>query len=221
MQWLTESERGALEHFMENSDALLLASLQDGSVLWANESFRQFIGYNSYDLYGDDNSSKVLWTEFSVADKGLEADVAMINELIEGRVSHYDTVKYYRPRSKAPVLCKISVVRYPSIGDMRACLVTVTPIEDGAHMAMQEMMSRTEEFVTALHSLQEAYQRENDKSELEGILGYLAKLALKYPKVSTVIILFFVVRIMGPEVLATLQTIRHFLAGIAPAAGGG
>lgn len=225
MRWLADNaDRTLLEGWLSSTDALMLASLADGTVLWANEAFQDFIGYSAYELYGRDNPNRVKWTDFSVPDASLEADVAMANASSLGDIERYDVIKYYRPRSKAPVLCKLCVQRWPRQGELEAFLVTVLPLENGAHAAMQEMMSRTDQFLQALGRLQASMDgmatslhnsitEMRQVSDLESAASAWARIALRYPRYAAFVALALALLVIGPNAVTVIKQITELWPG--------
>lgn len=226
MRWLSDqAQRDLLEGWLATTDSPMLASLADGTVLWANEAFHDFIGYSSYELYGRDNPSPVRWTDFSVPDQSLAADMAMAESAQRGEIERYDVIKYYRPRSKAPVLCKLCVQRWPKAGEqVDAFLVTVLPLENGAHAAMQEMMGKTNQFIEAFSRLQssmdnmaaslhQSITEMRTVSDLEAAAAAWARIAMRYPKIAFAVALSIVVLLIGPQSIENFKAIKHLIGG--------
>ena len=208
MRWPQTVDREALEFFLEKSSALLLATLDDGSVLWANAAFRNFIGYNAYELYGKDNPNRVSWVEFSLNDSALRGDIAMARDLAEGSIDRYSTVKTYKPNGGVSKLCRIEVVRYPVQGELNACLVTVYPFEDGSDAALRETMTRFGDVLGSLGAINTAlaemtdsltanFEKIHDVKPHEGVALYLARWSEENPKAFKAVVGVLLISVFG------------------------
>lgn len=146
MAWLRAQERDVLETFLRQSDHCVLASEPDGTCLWANESFLSRMKYTESELtgYKNDQTGKFVdgkkWTQFTVPDENLDADVQAVHELEQGKRTEYRCKKQYIPKDSAPEDVLIHVLRYPMSGAFKFCLVSVTFIDDAREMGMAAMM---------------------------------------------------------------------------------
>ena len=148
-----------LETFLRQSDHCVLASEPDGTCLWANEAFLKRMNYTESELTGYKNTQTghyvegKRWTNFTVPDENLDADIQAVRELEEGKRTEYRCRKQYIPKNDAPEEVLIHVLRYPMQGAFKFCLVSVTFIDDAREMSMAAMMETVSSSLTNLAGL--------------------------------------------------------------------
>ena len=154
--WI-QDQHESLRKWLVHTACPMLVSSQDGSILWANPSFEELLGYTSFELIGDKKAGArgVKWTDLTVDPDDLKADLAMVRDLSQGARIEYQLRMSYRAKSGDPVGVIIHVLRWPQQGDVECFLVTAMPIGRGVDFMVGEIatMQKTLSDFVAIKSI--------------------------------------------------------------------
>ena len=200
--WLADND-GALPVWVRHTKVPLLATLPDGSILWANAAMERLLDYTVSELL------EMTWTELTAASNDADKDAQMAAMLVDGstgRVS-YEFRKSYRKKNGEMVPVVIDVIRYPLHGgeeSFKAFLVSVMPIESSAQFAIKEVHALRDQLVEFMTKIEER----REVSQKEPLSDRLLKWATDNPTKAGVILAFLAFLLFGDRVLEILQEIR-------------
>lgn len=139
MNWLSKQNNNTLKSWLTNTQAPMLATLPDGTILWANHAFESLLGYSAPELIGDDKSGSMTWMQLTEDAKDLAADLTLSDEAHSGQRSGYYMQKRYRAKDGSLKRVVIDVLRHPPYGEFECFLVTNIPVDRGIEFAMAEL----------------------------------------------------------------------------------
>ena len=195
--WVREAERAALETFLNHTKAMMLVSSLDGKIFWANEAFCLFIGYTLGEL------KDIGWRNIS-ASEGLSADEAeAIVMATDGYVHTYTVQKQYIPKNSKPQWGILSVMRYPSTGEVQFCLCTWEPLKNGTAEAFTMAMEHVRKNQLEFSKLAESVDKLRSTDADEDWLIRTIRIMKRYPK-TTMIIVGAMLSVLGANNLLEL-----------------
>lgn len=200
-QWLTEQSE-ALRRWLTSTHCPMLASLEDGTIVWANTAFEELLNYTVVELTGHGSIHGVSWKDLTVNSDDLNADLALIESLKEGHRNEYRLQKSYRKKNGEPVPVLIQVLRWPPAGDVEVYLVTILPLNISTSYLLSEFQSMNKLLVQVLQTNQCSF---TDR---------FVKWAAKNKFAATVLILFVTTFLFGDRVMEIAGQIKSLLDGV-------
>lgn len=178
----------------------MLATLLDGSVLWANPAFEELTQYTISEFTR--GQRPITWPDITVDHGDLESDLAMAHAVVAGDRQEYQLTKQYRRKDGTPVNVIIHVLRFPLHGDFQCFLVSVYPIDHGAQFAIKELTEMRAEMMTIMERM------ERTDSDFARIL----KWADEHPRKAALIAAFLAWVTFGKQVFEFFDYWREVLA---------
>jgi len=213
MTWLKSKDCEMLRLWARKNRVPMLASGQDGKIHWANEAFEELIGYSEYELTIGANGKGIKWTEISVNDQNLEADVRMTQDLIDGKRDDYSVRKQYQPKNAKPVWVEVHVMRWPTGGDVDCFLVTVIPLKDASQDAAEmatETLRETRAEIAALKALvAQAITKKITDTEI--MAGAIARTINKYPRAAGLVCIVMLVMVLGAQLVQAVEATKRMM----------
>jgi PAS domain-containing protein len=187
MSVLDEEPDSLLMDWWNRSPNLKLISQIDGTIEEANDAFCRWSNYTIHEFKRRHNP--VLWTQMTLADESLEADVEMAKRCLRGDVEAYQVQKHYIPKGEMPKLCELNIMRYPREGgeaEFKCFLVDVRPL------ASTEIM-----IVEAITKIQQGMIDLADKVEHMATIGNAIQWAKENKWASVPMLFLFVYLLFG------------------------
>jgi PAS domain S-box-containing protein len=189
------------------SQAMMLFCRANGEILWANESFLEWIGYNLDEFTRKDNP--ITWKDISVRDTSLDADIHSIMKLQEGKIMHYMVRKFYVPKHGSPHFVELFVRRYPPAGkeDMVLAVVEVTVLHNThARMALayEDMVLDIRNSLKALTETNEGLYAKLDNQLTSGLNGCVIWLT-KHPLIGLPVAGLLILLLFGERAMEVLH----------------
>lgn len=139
MHWLDDQPGELVKHWLRHTSTPMLATLLDGTILWANRSFEEMIGYSSVELYGKHEPNTIKWTDLTVDHGDLHYDQVMAKSVIDGEIQDYQITKQYKTKTGSLVDVIIHVTRYPSAGSFQCFLVSIYALKVDVQQTYEEL----------------------------------------------------------------------------------
>lgn len=203
--------------WVKRTKVLLIISGVNGEMYWSNQAFQNFIKYSEYEL------AKLTWSEISVNDSNLEADLEMSHKCAKGEIPGYSIQKQYIPKGQKPEWVCLDVLRYPEnlSSPFKFFLVAVKPMQEDSIDSLADMMRITHEVVLELKAISERLCTiESSLSEafipkemnpLENIFVSIAKIIGENPKTSSAIFIIILIMILGSELVNSIETFKNLI----------
>lgn len=208
-------------YWVNSTQVIVLISNEKGEFLWCNSAFESFIKYSRWELVGDDNHEGVKWTDISVDDTNLEADIIMAKECAIGTRKKYLVKKQYVPKGEKPVWVELEVMRYPYEGDFKYFIVTVNPFKNGTLTAFNFSMNRIEALTKELASLKDSMDEvpevfvkkldEKERTKCQKISLLMADFIDSHPKIAFIIFIVLLTSLIGGNTINTFKEIIPLL----------
>jgi hypothetical protein len=159
------------------NSAMFLISKPTGEILWANNSFCEWIKYSVSEL------SKLTWHQISVRDEDLEADIVAAGQLSEYNLS-YVIQKRYIPKNDKPILGNLYVTRYPARGSIEFCFCRWEPLVNGTAQAFEFALESQRKIAAQMQQLTTRVESLSQQTTEENFFLSAFRMASKYPKIS-------------------------------------
>lgn len=146
--WI-KNQSDAVVHWVNTTSCPMLVSTDDGGILWVNQSFERLLGWSAVELVGHGQSKGKKWTDLTVETEDLAHDRELLREVVNGARNEYYLHKQYRSKSGEAIHVMIHVLRWPTQGEIKCYLVTVSPLNRGSEYivgeisALKTMVSKT------------------------------------------------------------------------------
>jgi len=137
--WI-DKQTSSLRYWLSTIQVPLEVTLPDGDILWCNQAFEEEFGYTLHEIERD----KISWHRLTVNIEDTQADVAMCEQLIEGKRRGFTLNKEYRTKDGRIVPINIHVQRYPADGEFEFFLVSAVPSTQMQSALLEEMISMKE-----------------------------------------------------------------------------
>jgi len=210
--WLDEQTPEAPRYWIRSTMSPMLATLQDGRILWANSSFQRLVEYTAVEL--TDGERPVYWTDLTVDRGDLAHDLQMAEGLVRGDQTEYQLTKEYKTKSGEIVPVVIHVVRFPSSGDFQCFLVTCYPLRHGEQAALfelQEFRATVERMSEQTQHVAECLEKLSQGSD---VLLPIRQWANDHPRVALAVGGLLLLRVAGfsvPDILQLFTTLKSLV----------
>ncbi len=208
MDWIDSVPSQALKQWIVGTKIPMLASMPDGSILWCNVAFEEFLEYSIVELVGDNGKT---WSDLTSSSEDAAADLILVAQLEAAARREYTFQKSYRTKAGVDRKCIIHVMRYPESGEFNCCLVSVIPLDVSGDMLLQEMQELRAHQVGHSELLSKILEVMTNKppSYLERYLEF----SKENPIQSAVVTLFLLSLVLGNYVLHIASAIRETFWG--------
>jgi PAS domain S-box-containing protein len=176
--WISEVDDKILRTWVKHCPALKLVSTADFRILYANDSFCEWIGYTLKEL------QSIGWKRISVDDESLQADIKAVNDIVDGYQSTYRVQKQYIPKNGKPEWGLLSVMRYPATGDLVCFLCTFEPLKNGTQTAFNMAMERIGDMTTQIGGLRNEVGKLTSQDEETTWINATVRMCRKHPRVA-------------------------------------
>lgn len=193
-----ENNVDLLTTWIRHTPSMKLASGVDGKIFWANDSFCEWSGYTLAEL------KRMTWIQLSVNDGGLEADLAELKTLDQYKTS-YSVTKQYIPKNDRPQWGKLSVVRYPVVGEIQYCLCTWEPLKNGAATALAMAIEAVGKLETQVDGMKTELKGFTSQSDGDRALLFISRMIQQHPKTALTLVVAFLALIGANNVVAVMQ----------------
>lgn len=146
--WI-QNQPDAVVHWVNSTSCPMLVSTDDGGILWVNQSLERLLGWSAVELVGHGQNKGKKWTELTVETEDLAHDRELLRGVVVGERNEYYLHKQYRSKSGEAIHVMIHVLRWPTQGEIKCYLVTVSPLNRGSEYlvgeisALKTMISKT------------------------------------------------------------------------------
>lgn len=203
--WLTNASVEDIKYFIRHSHLNIIVSKPDGSILWANDSFCNYIQYTLYEL------QRIGWKNISQHGSDLDADTNQLNSLTPNN-NQYSVQKRYIPKNGKPELGTLNVIAFFKDDKIDYCLTVWEPLKNGTAAAFELAITTTNNMSKAINELSTNIGTLTAQKEEEKFLLASVRMAQKYPKI-TILIIVSILGLTGfNNAITTLQRL-----GILPA----
>ena len=200
---LSSVDRQFLEVWLKHSSAMKLILSIDGKILWANDEFLQWIGYTLGEI------RKLTWMQISTNDENLEADLLAIKTL-DAWNPRYSVKKQYIPKNEKAAWGTLTVMRFPSDGEVKLCGCTWEPLKNGTAAAFTLAMERCEAMRKELQLVNAQVLSLTSQSEEDRWIMSTISMARKHPRISA-FVLFICASVFGANnLIELLQRTGYF-----------
>jgi hypothetical protein len=125
-------------------------SRADGTIVWCNNAFEEFIGYTVAEFH----SGKVGWKQLTPIKEELLADEEMVGLLQSKQRTEYTMYKSYLPNGKAPTRCRVNVYAWPNDqGNVDDFVVVVWPLINGQLLAFEHTITSVDKLRSEIGSV--------------------------------------------------------------------
>lgn len=140
--------------WIKETSVPLLVTVRNGTLLWCNEAFEEFVGYTVSELRGMEDC----WQRLTI-DQGDATYDSEMAEMVESRERYdYRFRKKYISKDGVPRPCEIHVLRHPEAGSFEYFLVSVLPL-DLSYGAMLEELQLLQRSLLDLSSKPDMWER--------------------------------------------------------------
>lgn len=192
--WLESQNSKILKYWIEHTSAPKLVSMSDGRIIWINDAFVELLGWSRPELCG-----KMTWMDITADENELNADMEMVQEVIDGVRTRYQLQKLYKTKNGPPKRVLIDVLRYPQSGDLEVCLVTAMPIEANLEYIIGQ--------ITTIQQILNKPKENKLKDHINNIFGIIEN----NPKATAIIMLIIAVVFFGDQVLEVVRAVGSIL----------
>ena len=199
---LTTVERQFLEVWLKHSSAMKLISTVDGKILWANDEFLQWIGYTLGEL------RKLTWIQISVPDENLDADLLALKNL-DAWNPRYSVKKQYIPKNEKPSWGTLTVMRFPSDGEIKICGCTWEPLKNGTAAAFTLAMEKCDLLKKELQLVNVNVSSLTSQSEEDRWIVSTISMARKHPRLAGFFLVVAATIFGANNVIELLQRIGY------------
>ena len=179
--WISEVDEKVLRTWIEHCPVCKLVSTADGGILYANDAFREWIGYTLSEL------KQLGWKKISVDDDSLEADMKAVIELQDGYHQTYKVQKQYIPKNGKPEWGVLTVMRYPPVGDIKCFLCTFEPLKNGTQAAFSMAMDRVGDMAAQIGGLRTEVAKLTTQDEETTWINSSIRMIRKHPRAAAAI----------------------------------
>jgi PAS domain S-box-containing protein len=204
--WLRQQSQDLLEAWLRHSPSQYLASDANGTIFWANNAFLEWSKYSASEL------KTLTWMKLSVDDEHLQADLAALQEVLDGYTQIYSCQKKYQPKNERPVWGNFTGMRYPPTGPIECFLCHWEPLKNGTAAAFNLAMDRTQDGINAMKQLTLQVEQLTRHDEDEDFIIRAIRAARRHPKFAT----FILTCIVGMPAANQLRELAMWLLGITP-----
>jgi len=176
--WISEVDDKILRTWVKHCPALKLVSTDDFRILYANDSFCEWIGYTLKEL------QSIGWKRISVDDDSLQADIQAVANLSDGYQTTYTVQKQYIPKNGKPEWGSLSVMRYPATGDLVCFLCTFEPLKNGTQTAFTMAMDRIGDMTTQIGGLRQEVGKLTSQDEETTWINATVRMCRKHPRIA-------------------------------------
>jgi PAS domain-containing protein len=199
--WISNVSVEDIKYFLRHSHLNIVASKADGTILWANEAFCNYIQYTLYEL------QNIGWKNISQHGSDLEADTKQLSRLTPTS-NQYSVQKRYIPKNGKPELGTLHVVAFFKEDKIDYCLTVWEPLKNGTAAAFELAITSTNNMSKAINELSANVATLTTQKEEERFLLSIFRMAQKYPKI-TIMILVTILGLTGfNNVVLTLQRLN-------------
>lgn len=176
--WLSTIDRDTLNALVIEGECMHLAAELEGKILWASDSFCEYIGYTSFEL------ERITWIRLSVDDANLEADRQAAEEMRQGHRSSYQVEKKYIKKSGEADWGLLHVKRIPASGEFRFAWCSWMPIQKGNALAFAKAIECNKAMEAKLDKVLNEIRMNASRSEEENAVVSVVRVAAKHPRTS-------------------------------------
>ncbi len=105
---------------------------EDGKFLWANRSWCSMLGYSYQEI-----TTVVRWDLITSNKEDLETDLLMLSQLIKGKETDYELVKYYITKAQERLQVRVTITRIPYSGQIDWFFVEAEVVGDEEKEALE------------------------------------------------------------------------------------
>lgn len=185
-----------LERIAIDSSIPCLLSRADGSIVWCNNAFEEFIGYTVAEFH----AGKVGWKQLTPIKEELLADEEMVSLLQSGQRTEYTIYKSYLPNGKSPTRCKLTVYAWPSAnGQVEEFVVVVWPLINGQLMAFEHTVSSVEKLRQEIGGILKTISDRDRESDIIQGARLAERWLVKYPVGAKIVGLLLLIVVLGDK----------------------
>lgn len=196
MSWLEHIKPEGLRDWIRYTYVPMLASLPDGTILWANPSCERLTGYTLPEL------EKLSWRDLTIDIDDREADIEMALATEAGERKQYQIRKQYKHKTGMDPQVLIDVLRHPQNGEFKCFFVSIIPLDEGYDQALKE--------VKKLRLIMEVFLR-NEQSK-PGTLDKLSVWAEKHPKMAFFTGIVTFIFLFGDRALEIIKSVMSLIS---------
>jgi PAS domain S-box-containing protein len=199
-EWI-DTQTDSIKHWLTESACPMMASGEDGTILWANQAAEVLLGYSSAELVTTPGSPGLSWQDLTIDQRDLVADKEMIEALINEERADYTLQKSYLSKAGQAVPSMIHVLRWPPRGPVDCLLVTLLPLGQDSKELVSELteMRRT---------IAEMIGKLPTTSQLPQVINALAKWANENRAAAAGLLLWVSTMIAGDRVVEVAERIK-------------
>jgi PAS domain S-box-containing protein len=202
MTWLQQLEGcSELKAFLQHTQVCVIVSRPDGSILWANNAFEEWSGYDSSELV------KLGWKQITVPGDELRKDSDRAEQW-ETYSPIYSIQKQYYRKNKTACWGTLTAMRFPPMGDISFCVCTWVPHEEVTNAALEAAMLAIGKAEKASKELYDSFTAYSQISTEQKFIMTAVQLAQKYPKIAWAIVVFGFALFGVNNALEILKTIH-------------
>lgn len=199
--WVNNAPIEDLKYFLRHTHIQIIVSKPDGTIIWANESFCNYIQYTLYEL------QRIGWKNISQHGLDLEADTNQLDSLTPSS-NQYSVQKKYIPKNGKPELGTLTVLAFFKDSKIDYCLTVWEPLKNGTAAAFDLAITSTNNMSKAINELATSVGTLTAQKEEERFLLSVFKMAQKYPKI-TILIVVSILGLTGfNNAITTLQRLN-------------
>lgn len=200
MSWLETVEPVGLRDWIRYTYVPMLASLPDGTILWANPSYERLTGYTLPEL------EKKSWQDMTIDLDDRSADIEMALSLKTGERKQYQLRKQCQHKTGTGPQVLIDALRYPQEGKFVCFFVSVIPLDEGYNQSLRE--------IEKLRLIMEVFLK--SQKDRQTTVEKLTAWAEKHPKMAflaSAVIFIFLFGDRSLEIIKSVMTLFSFKQG--------
>lgn len=183
MTWVETAELEALKTTIKHTaSCLLISTVENQRIIWANQAFCNWSKYTLTEL------QDMAWTEISIPDESLEADIQEAKALTPYQPS-YSVRKRYIPKGAKPEWGTLHVLRYPLQGDLKYCICTWEPLKNGTAESFAATMEFIKELKQSFAELQTTVTTAAHQSDEDRVVLGIMSLLKAHPKIALALLI--------------------------------
>jgi len=163
--------------WVRHSPSKKIITLLTGQIIWANDEFLAWSGYTWGEL------SKMSWMQLSAHDDDLQADIDAAKSLSQYNLK-YTVQKKYMPKNAAPQLGRLTVMRFPPIGEIQYCGCTWEPIVESTSAAFITAIEQAARTQKRLEEMTAELKITNSRTDEETFLISGVRMIQRHPKIA-------------------------------------
>ena len=207
MAFLADMDCDVLRAWVKHSPSKKIISTDKGQILWASEEFVVWSKYTWLEL------SRMTWMELSVSgddSESSESEMEVAKRALDDYNHRFTVEKRYTPKHEQPQWGRLTVMRFPPIGDMQYYGCTWEPRSVSTSAAFDQAMEQAALTAKTLRELTVEIRLSNARTDEETFLLSGVRMAQRHRR-ATLVLIIILLSIFGlNNVVELLQRLSIF-----------